>query len=71
MDFYVDCASFLLPLGVSPAIFIPEDSAEIASPRRENTLQSFGLFLHENQPLTFFFLHQQRDLVILRSMMVG
>ena len=27
--------------------------------------ESFGLFLHENRHLTFFFLHQQRDLVEL------
>ena len=28
-------------------------------------LESFGLFLHQNQHLTLFFLHQQRDLVEL------
>ena len=39
--FYVGCASFLPPLGVPPATFIFEDSAEIAS-RRERTVQSLG-----------------------------
>ena len=33
--------------------------------------KSFGLFLHENQHFENYFLYQERDLVILRSMMVG
>ena len=33
--------------------------------------KSFGLFLHENSQFENYFLQQERDLVILRSMMVG
>ena len=44
----------------------------LLAPRRiARPSKSFGIFLHENHHFENYFLHQERDLVILRSMMVG